>query len=175
LNYCLLPTIVFSNLQRGNLIVCSSFDSHHPEIGYWPPMATSSLVLQKLPMFNPILSIVNKCRDIGFKTHPTYIIYSTLPSTFSTKTMEHNRFESFNHLPLKSHTKYVHLSSFLPHFPRKVFHRPHKFLMNPFIRSYFLYLPSPHTTHKAHIDPCKIEPLSYSFPRNLLNNSMDYP
>jgi hypothetical protein len=40
--------------------------------------------------------------------------------------MQHKRLESFNHLPLKSHRKYINLSPFLPSFFKGEFFIPPK-------------------------------------------------
>ncbi len=135
-----------------NVVDVTSSNSHHPRTGYYPPMVASSLVFQKLTMVSSLLSILDKCKDINSRKHPNYVTYSILPSTLSTITMQHKRLKSFNHLPLKSHTKHVHLSL------KKVLYIPHKSLINPLIFSHFFYPPSPHITHKAHVDLQKIKP-----------------
>jgi hypothetical protein len=110
----LLPTTMPFSLSGDNLIFYSSFNSHRPRTNCYSLVAANSLVLQRLPMVSPLLFVLNKCKEFNSMKHPTYITYFILPFTLSITTMQHKIFESFNHLPLKSHTKYVHFSSILP-------------------------------------------------------------
>jgi hypothetical protein len=135
------------------LIVYFSLDSHHPRTGCYPLVVASSLVFQKLTMVNPLLSILEKCKKINSMKHPTFLTYPTLTSTFSTITMQHKRLEPFNRLLLKSHTKYVHLSSFFLSLSKESFTYPHTtFSYHFLVLLHNLNPPSPHTTYKAHID-----------------------
>ncbi len=62
--------------------------------------------------------------------HPTCRISTTIPSSLNRITILHKRFESFNHLPLKSHIK-VHTSFSIPY---NRLHESLPFLISPLLQ-----------------------------------------
>jgi hypothetical protein len=58
--------------------------------------------------------------DYHFKRANLHVQPSTdLPSTLANRIeTQHEKLKSFNHLPLKSHTKYMHISPSLTHFTK---------------------------------------------------------
>ncbi len=95
---------------RGDLLVCSFFNSHHQGLiatFLWQPVVWCS---RGYPWVTPLLCP----RKTNSRKYPTYLTCPILPSIFNIITMQHKGLKSFNLIPLKSHTKYVHLSPLFP-------------------------------------------------------------
>ncbi len=151
----LLPYAYNSTFQHvgGNLLVYSISDSHHQRLVVIDLWQLVTWCFRSYPWSTPLLYAIKKCKDTNSKKYLTYITYPFLPSTLNTITVQHKIFESFNHIPLKSHTKYLHIFPFLPSLSKESFPYPTQLSIESFHLLPFLYPPSPHTTHKAHIDP----------------------
>jgi hypothetical protein len=140
--------LVFFPFPTKALNIRTSCTSATPKVG-----AHLGIIRLHLPMVNPIFSILEKCKEINSKEHPTFITYPIITCTLSTITMQHKWLESFNYLPLKSHTKYVQFFSFFLSLSKEGFTYSH----TTFSYHFFIFSQplshSPHTTYKAHIDP----------------------
>jgi hypothetical protein len=145
----------------GNLLVRSLSNSHHRGLVVnllWQLVAWCS---RGYPWVAPLLSILEKMER--YQLEKIFYLHNMPYSTFHIQ-YNNNATQVIRVLQpssIKNHppSMYFFFHSSL-HSPRKVLHIPQKSLMHAFIFSHFLYPPSPHTTHKAHIDPEKIGHLS---------------
>jgi len=91
------------------------FYSHHQ--GLAAPLLWQTLVWcsRGYPWLTPLLSILERIHryQLHEVSYLHNIPYPILLPTLSTITMQHKIMKSFNNLPLKLHTKYIHISLFL--------------------------------------------------------------
>jgi len=145
----LTPVVVFWRFKNPSKLQFSKWEFTWDFEGSFPHTLLHSLEHEMwLLGFFLARTLASPCLSRELKVRVATQI--TLPSMFI-KHQWHNKLESSNHFAL-NHTQSAYFSIHFLHIPSERSPSPKFFLMNLFILPQLFYPPSPHTTHKAHID-----------------------